>query len=392
MLGTTRILIGILLVGLWVGGTAQGNEADPEKQAGKKSPYYPYEFRLLHEIPHSQVKSQDKTGTCWAFAAVSFLESEHLRQFGKTLDLSEIFIARHVYPKKAEVYIRRNGHANFWEGSLIHDALWAIGQYGIVPESAYPGRRHEDGRHDHREMAAVLKAMLDAVLERPARKLSDCWPSGFDGLLDAYLGKPPESLEFDGRTMSPVEFRDRIVRLDLSEYVQLTSFTHHPFYVPFQLEIPDNWSGSRPFYNVPLDELEEAVDHAVNNGYSVAWDGDVSERSAAKKRRGFAVIPEDRQVSLKEIEEPVTEKEVHQRQRQQTFDNAQTTEDHVMHLIGIAEDQTGAKFYLVKDSWFTRTDYEGRIYLSRPYFRLKTIAVMMHKDALPKLIRNKLGF
>ena len=379
-------LRGVLLVSLCVCSLTLAKEKDK-----KKDPYGPYKFKTKIEIPHTPVKSQDSTGTCWAFATISFLESEHLRIHGDTLDLSEVFVARQVYPKKAENYIRMHGRSNFWEGSLSHDAIGAIQRFGILPESAYPGQRNKKGEHDHREMAAVLKAMLDAVLKKPAGKLSTRWAPAFESVLDVYLGEVPDVFDYAGTQMTARQFCDEVLNLDLSEYVQLTSFTHHPYYETFRLEVPDNWSAFDQYYNVPLDVLEGIVDQALALGYSVTWDGDVSEKSDANKKRGYSIIPEDAKIKLKEIEKPVPEKEVDQTLRQETFDNFETKDDHLMHLIGVAHDQTGKKFFIVKDSWYSDTDYHGKIYLSQAYFQLKTIAVMLHRDALLQNVRNQLG-
>jgi bleomycin hydrolase len=355
-----------------------------------------YQFKTELEVPHTPVKSQDSTGTCWCFATLSFLESELLRQGKGTFDLSEMYVVRNVYPLKADNYIRLQGAGRFSEGGLSHDVLNAILLFGIVPEETYNGKNIGEKYHNHREMFAVLHAMLDAVLEKKGEKITPRWKDAFRSTLDAYLGVPPETFTYKGKSYTPQEF-SRQLELDLDDYIELTSYSHHPFYRKIRLEIPDNWTSYDGYYNLPLDELEAVVDQSLREGYSVVWDGDVSEDSYADEETNYAIIPQDmsndKQSENEEIHKtgPVAEKEITQEYRQQTFDNQTTSDDHLMHMVGIAHDQHDHKFYIMKDSWYANTPYHGIIYLSRPYLRLKTTGVMVNRRALTQEMRKKMG-
>ncbi len=354
----------------------------------------PYQFTLDYSVKSTPVKSQDSTGTCWCFSAVSFLESEMLRTGKREMDLSEMFIVRYLYPQKARNYVRLHGRTVFQQGSLNHDAIRIIKEYGIVPEAAYPGVIAGEQIHQHAEMFEVLKAMLDAVLKN---HLTEVWFQAFEAVLNTYLGEPPQRFTYEGRSYSPKEFYDTFVGLNLNDYIELTSFTHHPFYERIRLEIPDNWSMDDNYVNVPIDELERIADEALQSGFSFAWDGDMTEATYATKKTGYAIIPVN---SLKkmgitegkpEISAPALEIEITQGDRQKSFDNLSTTDDHLMHIIGIAHDQKGTKYYVAKDSWDADNINNGLIYLSRSYFRLKTIAIMINRQSLSDDMRKKTG-
>jgi len=348
---------------------------------------FPYEFKMELEIPHTPVKSQDSTGSCWCFSAISFLESELIRMNKGKYDFSEMFIVRHVYPLKARNYIRLHGYTRFDQGSLSHDVIDAIRAYGLVPETVYNGLLSGEIRHDHRELIKAMRGMLDGILDAPADKISTSWPAALEGVLDAYLGKPPRQFSLNGKNYIPAEFAASL-NLPLDKYIELTSFTHHPFYQQMRLEVPDNWCSNDQYYNLPIDELEQVVDHSLKSGYSVIWGGDVSEDTYASNEVGFAIIP------IEEgdfpPENPVKEKQIDQGMRQLTFDNHTTTDDHAVHIIGLVRDQQGQLFYKIKDSWFSRGITQGYLYYSKPYFRLKTTAIMINRDALPNDIAKKL--
>lgn len=343
-----------------------------------------YQFNTVHSVECTPVKSQGKTGTCWSFATASFLESEVIRKGKGVQDLSEMFVVRNVYRDKARNYVLRQGKANFSEGSLSHDLISIAKKYGVVPESVYSGKLDGAESHDHSEMSDLLKGMLDGVLQQ--KRPSSKWPIAFDCVVDTYLGSVPEEFTYEGKTFTPQSFA---ASLDINpdDYVNFTSFTHHPYYDRFVLEIPDNYSNGT-FYNVPIDELQRIVDHAINNGYSVAWDGDVSEAGFSAKN-GIAILPKD---SKREhlFTHPGTELTVDQAMRQSTFESYETTDDHLMHLTGISKDSKGTKYYLIKNSWGEISDYKGFLHMSDSYFRLKTVSVMVHKDAIPKDLAKKM--
>lgn len=370
-----------------------GIAADKDKKEDKKA----YEFTTESIVKHTPVKNQYWTGTCWCFATVSFLESEALRMDKGELDLSEMFIVRHTYPRKASNYIRLHGKANFSQGGQSHDVLNIVRDYGLALEKDYNGMRINEKRHNHSEMISVMSSMMDALLKGRGRKLTPRWMQALEAVLDVYLGKPVENFKYNGKTTTPKAFA-KSIGIDPDNYVEFTSYSIYPFYQKCRLEIPDNWDYNRDYYNVPIDDLERIADHALKNGYSIAWDGDVSEKEFSSRETGVAVVPvidyEDKTKEQKNEKptEPVKEKEITQDMRQETFDNFTTTDDHLMHVVGLSHDQNGAKYYYTKNSGGTvDRAYDGFVYLSRPYFRLKTTALMVHKDAIPKDLKKKLN-
>ncbi len=358
----------------------------------------PYQFTIDKEVPHTPVKNQYRTGTCWCFATVSFLESEMMRMGKESVDLSEMYVVRFTYPHKAESYIRLHGSATFGQGGQSHDVINQIRRYGIVPESVHPGQHIDEERHNHSEIFGVVKAVVDGALRRRSRHLTPRWSDALKAVLDVYLGEPPVDFEFRGETYTPKTFADDYCEWNLDNYIVLTSYTHHPFYETCRLEVPDNWTFNDDYYNVPMNDLEKIIDHALMSGYSVAWDGDVSERDFSTRKTGYAIVPkkdwEDKTEAERdeEITEPVEEKKITQEMRQKTFDNFETTDDHLMHIIGIAHDQKGTKFYYTKNSGgIVDRENDGYVYMSGSYVLLKTIAIMINKEALPKKIKRKLG-
>lgn len=360
-------------------------------------------------IPTTPVKDQNKSGTCWAFSGISTIEDNVLKNKGKELDLSEMWVVRNAYIDKAKKYMRMNGKINFAQGGSFEDVLEMTRLYGAVPEEAYTGLNYGEEKHSHYEMSDALEAYLNAVLARGQKnsKLSTAWLPGFIGILDAYLGKAPEDFTFEGKKYTPKSFAKEmgIVPEDFQVY---TSYTHHPFYEEFALEIPDNWLWSTA-RNVPMEEMQAILDNALENGYSVMWAADVSE-GGFKWRKGYAVLPEekdkkdmtdtelsrwvklsdkDRENAKFEIKGPVKEKKVTQESRQTTFDNYETTDDHGMVIVGTATDQEGNKYYKVKNSWDTNQIYDGYFYVSVPYFLEKTLNIGVHKDAVPGNIAKK---
>lgn len=366
-----------LVAGLPLAAQDVTEKAPQEKKKEEKKPVKGYGFKIVKSVDYTGVKSQDQTGTCWCFAGASFLESELLRQgFGKH-NISEMFIVKNVYKDKAMNYVLRSGKANFGQGALAHDFINAVGRHGLIPEEYFTGLDQGQKTHNHTEMEAILKGMLDAVIKQ--KKLSPKWRTAFDKVLDVYIGESPSSFNYQGENYTPKQLAAKF-KFNAKDYVNLTSFTHHPFYESFVLEIPDNNSNGS-FYNVPIDEIVNTIDHAIENGFSVAWDGDVSE-SGFQARRGIAILPADpRRPDL--YTEPGPEKTVTQEMRQEAFYSYSTTDDHLMHLVGIAHDKNGNKYYVIKNSWGAIGPYKGLIYMSEAYVRLKTVAIMVHKDGIP---------
>ncbi len=343
-----------------------------------------YEFTEKYNVACTSIKNQQNTGTCWSFSTVSFLESELIRMGKPEYDLSEMFIVRTIYQDKANNYVLRQGKANFSQGSLNHDVIRALEIGGAIPESVYSGLLDGEKVHDHSEMEVALKGMLDGIVERgkPGKK----WRGAVERILDEYLGEVPETFNYQGKSYTTSSFAEAL-GISADDYVTLTSFSHHPFYESFILEIPDNYSNGS-YYNIPLDELEAVVDYALSQGYSVAWDGDVSEKGFSA-REGIAIVPvQEKSENL--FKKPEAEVSVTQESRQAAFESYATTDDHLMHLVGISVDQNGTKYYITKNSWGEVSTYKGFLHLSEAYFRLKTVGIMVHKDAIPSDIGKKL--
>jgi len=345
-----------------------------------------YEFTDEVRLETSSVKDQGRSGTCWCFAAVSFLETELIRMGKPEYDLSEMYLVHEAYKKKAREYVRYHGNNNFGQGGQAHDAMLELKQHGIVPEEVYSGIIYGDDTHRHYELASVLKGFTDKLLDNPTKKISPVWEDAYAGILEAYLGETPEEFEFEGETYTPQSFAEEL-GINTDNYVELTSFTHHPYYEEFVLEVPDNWSHDT-YYNLPLNELVTVMDYSMENGYSVVWDGDVSSDGFSHSN-GVAVVPENEDDNFKR--HPVKEKDITPEYRQKQFNNFTMTDDHLMHLTGIGEDQEGTQYYLTKNSWDSDSnDYGGFLYMSEPFIKLNTIAIMVHKDAIPREIKEKL--
>lgn len=346
--------------------------------------YAQYNFTMQDNVACTSVKNQQRTGTCWSFSTVSFLESELIRMGKPEYDLSEMYIVRNIYGDKARNYVFRQGKANFSEGSLSHDVMRGFKMFGIVPESVYSGKLGENDIHNHSEMEAAMKGMLDGILKQ--KRPSNKWSDALNCIMDTYIGEAPENFTWQGKSYTPQSFAASL-GINPDDYVSLTSYSHHPFYEKCILEIPDNYSNGS-YYNIPIDELEAIVANALDKGYTVAWDGDVSEKGFSSKN-GIAIIPED--PSRTDVfETPGPEMKVAQTDRQEAFESYATTDDHLMHLTGVAKDQSGTTYYLTKNSWGEVSDYKGFLYMSSSYFRLKTVGIMVHKDAIPQDIAKKL--
>ncbi|WP_290142884.1 aminopeptidase C [Paramuribaculum intestinale] len=367
-----------------------------------------YDFTVTDSVAVTPVKNQASSGTCWCFATASFLESELLRKGKGEHDLSEMFIVRQKLINQLNDNYLRRGRGNIGQGSLSHTFLNAYNQVGIVPEEVYSGINYDSPRHNHGEMMAMLEAVAGVALK--AKKRSPQYDAMVKSVLDTYLGPLPETFTYRGKTYTPKSFAESL-GINTSDYVELTSFTHHPYYESFELEVPDNWEHARQ-YNLPLDELMDVIDGALRSGYSVCWDGDVSERGF-RFANGVAINPDIRDLSRYSAADsavfaPLTEAQrldsvmtfsrpyleivVTPEVRQEGFESFVTTDDHLMHLTGLAKDQNGTKYYVTKNSWGTdRNGFGGYLNMSESFVRAKTIYVMLHKDALPVALRKRLG-
>jgi bleomycin hydrolase len=374
-----------------------------------------YRFEKIVHLDATPVQSQGFAGTCWSFSGLSFFESELLRMGNKKSPiLSEMFVVRKAYEEKADKYIRMDGKSNFSQGGGFVDIPYVINKYGIVPEEAYLGLNYGKNTHDHNELFSVLDGAVQGMLKHSkdemdkqhSNGITKTWKLAVSGILDAYLGKEPQTFKYEGKEYTPKSYAQSL-KLDMSNYVSITSYMNEPLYQPTQLAIPDNWLWESS-YNVKLDELFTIVEHALKNGYTIAWGADVSEKGFSF-RDGLAIVPEDdatievngrdnknfSDAGAKKISNafltPVKEKVITPEMRQAGYDTKLTTDDHGMHIVGMYKDQAGTKYFLVKNSWGSDRNYpKGYFYASEAYFKLKTMNYFLHKDALPKEIRSNL--
>jgi len=375
--------------------------AQPKESKDSKEPEY--QFTTVKENPITPVKNQFRSGTCWCFSTLGFLESEVLRLTGKEVDLSEMWIVRHSYMDRAVKYVRLDGHLGLSAGSSATDVLDNVKLYGIVPQSAYNGMNYGTELPVQGELDAVIKGYCDAIVRNPNKTLTTAWKNGLNGILEAYLGEYPETFEVDGVTYTPESYRDAL-KINPDDYVHFTSFTHHPFYEQFVIEVCDNWRWSAA-WNIPVDELMAVIDKAINEGYTIEWGTDVSEKGFTRNGIGV-ILPEEKKTSGSDQEHwvgkdnnaeeavpsiPEEIAEVTQEMRQDAYDRKTTTDDHGMQIYGIAKDQNGTKYYMVKNSWGITGKYNGIWYCSEKFVKFKTMDIAVHKDALPKDLKKKLG-
>lgn len=369
-----------------------------------------YVFTTQKEVKYTPIKNQNRSGTCWSYSGIGFLECELLRQGKGEYDLSDMWIVKKAYRDKADVYVRMHGNYNFGGGGAFFDVFNMIAKYGIMPEEVFPGNQYGTELPVHGELDAILKAYVDAVIENNNKKLSTAWKSGYDGVLSAYLGNDPAKFTISGKEFTPQSYAASL-GLNFDDYISITSFTHHPFYTKFAIEIPDNWAMEQS-YNVTLDEMMLIMNNAVDQGYSIAWGSDVSHKGF-NWRKGIAIIPEkqfeftdgsdkerweklsqnDKDKELYSFDKPGKETIITQEMRQLAFDDYSTTDDHGMVIVGKAIDQNGTPYFIVKNSWGidNRNPYEGFFYASEAFVKLQTINIIVHKDAIPKDILKKLG-
>lgn len=363
-------------------------------------------FTTVKENPITSIKNQNRSSTCWSFSSLAFLESELLRMGKGTYDLSEMFVVHRTMVDRGANYVRYHGDAPWGPGGSFYDAMYCLKNYGMVPQKAMPGIMYGDSLPVHNELDAVAGAYVRAIGKGNFSKLTPVWKNGLSAIYDTYLGQCPERFTYQGKEYTPQSFAESL-GIDPADYVSLTSYTHHPFYTQFSIEIQDNWRNGLS-YNLPLDELMAVMDNAVRTGYTFAWGSDVSEQGFT--RDGIAVMPDaargaeltgsdmarwtgmtatDKRKEL--TSRPLPEIEVTQEMRQTAFDNWETTDDHGMLIYGIAKDQNGKEYFMVKNSWGLSGKYNGIWYASKAFVAYKTMNILVHKDAVPAEIKAKLG-
>ena len=401
----------VLALGLIMatGAMANGLEAKPKKQAEQPEGI---QFTVVKENPITSIKNQNRAGTCWCYSSLAFIESELLRMGKGEYDFSEMFIVHNTYLDRAEKAVRTHGDVSFAQGGSFYDVIYGMEAFGLVPEAEMrPGVMYGMTLSNHNELTAVSDAVVAAIAKGRLRNLQSSpdgemlWKKAIEAIHDIYLGERPEKFTYNGVEYTPKSFYDSL-GLNASDYVSLTSYTHHPFYTSFALEIPDNWRWAQS-YNLPIDELMEVFDYAIMNGYTIAWGSDVSEDGFT--REGTAILPDVEKAAteldgsdmakwlkMTEAERKskpmaVEQKWVSQQERQLAYDNRETTDDHGMQIYGIAKDQKGTEYYMVKNSWGEAGTYKGLWYASKAFVRYKTMNIIVHKDAIPAQIREKLG-
>lgn len=372
---------------------AQDNLVNSLKNNHSENP--DFKFTIIKENGATSVKDQGSSGTCWSYSGNSFLESEMIRMGKQPIDLAEIFTARMSYHDKAKLYVLNNGTGITWgEGGALHDVINMFRKYGIVPQETYTGLVNGQTRNNFAEMSEVIKEMLNVYAKNPSKKLSANWLDNIDSMLDAYLGKIPETFTYNNKKYTPKTFAKEVVGINPDDYVEISSYKDYPYYKPFVLPVPDNWSHDR-VWNVPMEELTTIIDYAIKNGYTVGWATDVSEPYFSYKN-GIAYVPNinlnniDAETKANLFNGPKPDKVITEDMRQDALNNLTTTDDHGMQITGLAKDQTGKEYYIVKNSWGSTNDYKGYLYATKPYVQFKSTAILVHKDGIPKDILKKL--
>ena len=382
------------------------NAADKKEGATSNKPV----FTVVKQIPITSIKDQNRSGTCWDYSTLSYFEAEILKKTGKTYDLCESFVANKTYMERAIQVVRFHGDCQFAQGGSAYDVLHTLETHGICPESAmpFPGSLYGDSLNNFNEFFSLLEPYVNGIARNKANKISGQWKQGLQGILDAYLGKCPETFTYEGKQYTPKSFAASL-GLNWSDYVTITSYTHHPFYSQFAVEVQDNWRFPLS-YNLPMDEMMRIIDNAIMNGYTVAWGGDVSESGFTRK--GLAYMVDGKKVEsmkgsdmahwlglsaakkkdiIDSLGVNVPEVVPTQQQRQERFDNWELTDDHGMLIFGIAKDQNGKEYYMVKNSWGETGDYKGIWYMTKNFIAANTMDYMVNKNAIPKDIRKKMG-
>lgn len=374
---------------------AQDNLVKSLEKNASDSAKSKFKFTEVIGLANTSVKNQASSGTCWSYSTNSFLESEMAKAGRAPLELAQIYAARKVYEDKADNYVRMHGAITLGDGGACHDVINMYAKYGTMPQSVYSGLNYGTTKNKFAEMQAVLKAMLDVYVKNPNGKLTPKWKEAYNAVLDTYLGSVPETFKWEGKTYTPKSFADEVVGLNPDNYVEISSFTDKPYYQQTLLMVPDNWSLDK-VYNIKMKEMTDIIDNALQQGYTVAWATDVSEKYFSWKN-GVAYVPEKEFEDMSDEEKkamfdgPKPERIITPEMRQEAFDNYSTTDDHGMHIVGLAKDQNGREYYVVKNSWGPTNDYKGYMYVTKAFVQYKTTAILLNKHAVPKGLREKMG-
>jgi len=376
-------------------GYAQDNLVNSLKNNQSANSTAGFKFTELINLENTPVKNQGSSGTCWSYSTNSFLESEMIRMGKEPVALSEIFSARNAYVEKGKNYVRMHGAVTLGDGGALHDVINMFRLYGAMPQINYTGLNYGTKTNKFAEMGGLTSGFLEAIVKNPNGTLTPNWLKAYMAILDSYLGEVPKNFDYKGKSYTPQSFAKDVVGINPDEYVELSSFNDHPYYSKFTLLVPDNWSFDQ-VYNVQVNEITDIIDNALKKGYSVAWATDVSEKSFSYKN-GVAFVPAKPfdemtpQETANLFSGPQPEMEITAANRQLAFDNYQTTDDHGMHIVGLAKDQNGKEYYIVKNSWGATNDYKGYLYVTKNYVKYKTTAFLLNKGGIPSAISKKLG-
>jgi bleomycin hydrolase len=351
-------------------------------------------FKTVVNAEATSIKNQGSSSTCWSYSGNSYIESEMIRMGKKPIDIAEMFTVRNMYIDKAESYVRMHGGMSYGQGGAPHDPIDLMMKYGALPQELYIGLLPGQVKNDHSELESVIKGIIEPIA-KSEKPISTVWKKALTGVVDTYLGTVPEKFKFEGKEYTPMTFAKDVVGIDAKDYVEITSYISSPYYSQMIVMVPDNWT-FKPSYNVQLNDMIETIDYALNKGYTVVWGTDVSEKSFSWKN-GVAYVPTKSFNDMTDEEKkdmfakPQAELEITPEIRQKAFDNYETTDDHGMQITGIAKDVNGKEYYMVKNSWGTKNDYEGYLYVTKNFLKYKTTSILLHKDGVPKGLINKLG-
>ena len=374
---------------------AQDNLVNSLKVNASENSKAAFTFTDIVNLEKTSVKNQGSSGTCWSYSGNSFIESEMIRMGKKPVEISQIYTARNAYIEKGRNYVRMHGAVTLGDGGAFHDVINMYKKYGAVPQLVYSGLNYGTDKNKFGEMAAIMEAVLAATVKNPNGELTPNWEKAYTAVIDSYLGEAPKSFDYNGKKYTPETFAKDVIGINADDYVEISSLQEYPYYTKFVFMVPDNWSFDQ-VYNVKINELTEIIDNALKTGYSVAWGGDVSEKSFSWKN-GVAFVPEKKYNDMTADEKadlfngPKTELVVTEEMRQKAFDNYTTTDDHGMHIVGLSKDQNGKEYYIVKNSWGSSNDYKGYLFMTKEFVKYKTTDIMLHKGGLPASIAKKLG-